>query len=69
MDSDALIKAGVIRRARDGVRILGQGELTVGLDIRCHSATAGARKVIEAAGGKLTTTVVVAEAEAPAAEG
>jgi large subunit ribosomal protein L15 len=62
VDTDALIKAGVIRRARDGVRLLGQGELKAKLDIHCHSATASARKAVEAAGGKLTTTV------APAAE-
>jgi large subunit ribosomal protein L15 len=63
VDAAALVKAGVIRKERDGVRILGQGELKSKLDIRCHSATAGARKAIEAAGGKLTTT---ATAEAPA---
>ena len=66
VDAEALIKAGVIRRARDGVRLLGQGELKAKLDISCHSATASARKAVEAAGGKLTT--VVAAAEAAAAE-
>ena len=64
VDADALQKAGVIRRARDGVRLLGQGELKTKLDIRCHSATASARKAIEAAGGKLTTVVAAAEAAA-----
>ena len=63
VDAAALIKAGVIRRERDGVRLLGQGELKAKLDIRCHSATASARKAVEAAGGKLTTVVT---AEAPA---
>jgi large subunit ribosomal protein L15 len=67
VDAAALIKAGVIRRERDGVRVLGQGELKAKLDVRCHSATASARKAIEAAGGTLTT-VVVAAVEA-AAEG
>ena len=66
VDADALLKAGVIRRARDGVRLLGQGELKTKLDIRCHSATASARKAVEAAGGTLTT--VVAAAEPAAAE-
>ena len=64
VDADALQKAGVIRRARDGVRLLGQGELKTKLDIRCHSATASARKAVEAAGGKLTTVVAAAEAAA-----
>ena len=66
VDTDALLKAGVIRRARDGVRLLGQGELKAKLEIHCHSATASARKAVEAAGGKLTT--VIAAAEAAAAE-
>src|SRR5438552_689238 len=66
VDAAALLKAGVIRRERDGVRLLGQGELKAKLDIRCHSATASARKAVEAAGGKLTTVVSAAEPEAPA---
>jgi large subunit ribosomal protein L15 len=65
IDAEALLKAGVIRRARDGVRLLGQGELKAKLEINCHSATASARKAVEAAGGKLTTVIAAAEA-APA---
>ncbi len=66
VDAEALIASGVIRRERDGVRLLGQGDLKSKLDIRCHSATASARKAVEAAGGKLTTVVAAAEAAAPA---
>ena len=66
VDAPALIKAGVIRRERDGVRLLGKGEIKSKLDIRCHSASASARKAIEAAGGKLTTLIAAAEAAAPA---
>ncbi len=68
VDGEALVKAGVIRRVRDGVRLLGQGELKAKLDIRCHSATASARKAIESAGGQLTTVVAAAEAAAEATE-
>ena len=64
VDADALLKAGVIRRARDGVRLLGQGEMKTKLDIHCHSATASARKAVEAAGGTLTTVVAAAEVAA-----
>jgi large subunit ribosomal protein L15 len=64
IDAEALIKAGVVRRAKDGVRLLGQGEIKGKLDISVHSASASARKAIEAAGGKLTTVVVAAEAAA-----
>jgi len=48
---------------KDGVRLLGTGEITLKLELSVHSASASARKAIEAAGGKLTTKVV---AEAPA---
>ena len=62
VDADALLKAGVIRRARDGVRLLGQGEIAAKLNLTVHSATASAVKAIEAAGGTVTQTrPVVAE--------
>ena len=64
IDAEALIKAGVVRRVKDGVRLLGEGELTVKVELSVHSATASARKAIEAAGGKLTTVIAAAEAEA-----
>ena len=64
IDGDALVAAGVVRRVKDGVRLLGSGELKVKVELSVHSATASARKAVEAAGGKLTT--VVAAAEAPA---
>ena len=67
VDGPALVKAGVIRRERDGVRILGQGELKAKLAITCHSATASARKAIEEAGGSLTTTAPVADTAQPEA--
>jgi hypothetical protein len=51
-----LIKAGVIRRAKDGVRLLGKGELSTKVELNVHSASASARQAIEAAGGKLTAS-------------
>jgi large subunit ribosomal protein L15 len=56
IDAQALVAAGVLRRARDGVRLLGQGEIKGKLDISVHSASASARKAIEEAGGTLTTS-------------
>ncbi len=64
VDAEALIAAGVIRRKRDGVRLLGQGELKSKLQISCYSASASARKAVEAAGGELTTVIAAAEAAA-----
>jgi large subunit ribosomal protein L15 len=54
IDADVLIAAGVIRRKRDGVRLLGLGDAPKGLNITVWSASAGAVKAIEAAGGKVT---------------
>ena len=66
IDADVLLKAGVIRRAKDGVKLLGKGELKSKLDLTVYSATASARAAVEKAGGKLTTTKPEAPAEAEA---
>ena len=63
IDADVLLKAGVIRRAKDGVKLLGKGELKSKLNITVYSATATARAAVEKAGGKLTTTKPEAAAE------
>ena len=54
IDADVLIAAGVIRRKKDGVRLLGVGELKSKLNLSVHSASAAARKAVEAAGGSVT---------------
>ena len=65
IDADALLKAGVIRKARDGVKLLGKGELKSKLNITVYHASAAARAAVEKAGGKLTMTrPAKAEAEA-----
>ena len=64
VDADALLKAGVIRRAKDGVKLLGKGALTSKLNLTVYAATATARAAVEKAGGTLTTT----KPEAAAAE-
>jgi large subunit ribosomal protein L15 len=64
IDADVLIKAGVVRRAKDGVKLLGKGKLTSKLNITVHSASASARAAVEAAGGALTVTKPQAAAEA-----
>jgi large subunit ribosomal protein L15 len=56
IDAAALVAAGVIRRARDGVRILGNGELKAKLTITAHGASGPAAAAIERAGGTLTLT-------------
>ena len=63
---DALVAAGVIRRVKDGVRILGTGEIKAKLNLVVWSASAGAVKAIEAAGGTIVQERIAAEAKAAA---
>ena len=63
---DALVAAGVIRRVKDGVRILGTGEIRSKLNLVVWSASAGAIKAIEAAGGTVVQERIAAEAKAAA---
>jgi large subunit ribosomal protein L15 len=66
IDAEVLLKAGVIRRVLDGVKLLGKGELKTKLNLTVYSATASARAAVEKAGGKLTTTKKEAAPEAAA---
>lgn len=47
-----LIQFGIIKNIRDGVKILGDGELTKKLTVQANKFTATAKEKIEAAGGK-----------------
>ena len=66
IDGDALVAAGVIRRTKDGVRLLGTGEVKAKLNLVVWSASAGAVKAIEAAGGSVRQLRPEAEAKAAA---
>ena len=66
LKGDALVAAGVIRRVKDGVRLLGTGELKQALNLVVWSATSGAIKAIEAAGGTVVQERIAAEAKAAA---
>ena len=48
---ESLVKAGVIRRAKDGLRLLGRGELKAKLAIEVHGASKSAVAAVEKAGG------------------
>ena len=48
---EALLEAGVIKNPRDGVKILGNGELTKKLTVKVNAFSEGAKAKIEAAGG------------------
>jgi large subunit ribosomal protein L15 len=62
VDEQALRDAGLLRRACDGVKLLGDGELDRALTVRVSAASASAKAKIEKAGGKVE--VLGAEAEA-----
>ena len=47
-----LIEEGIVKNARDGVKILGNGELTKKLTVKANAFSAGAKEKIEALGGK-----------------
>ena len=49
---EALLEAGVVKNTRDGVKILGNGELTKKLTVQANAFSAGAVEKIEALGGK-----------------
>ena len=52
VDAVALIDSGILKNARDGIKILGGGELTKKLTVKAHGFTKTAVQKIEAAGGK-----------------
>ena len=49
---ETLLEAGVIKNPRDGVKILGNGELTKKLNVQVNAFSASAKEKIEALGGK-----------------
>jgi large subunit ribosomal protein L15 len=61
---DALVAAGVLSRARDGVKVLGVGELKSKLSFEVWAASASAVAAIEKVGGSVTLLRPSAEATA-----
>ena len=51
--AESLVKAGVLRRAKGGVRLLGRGELKAKLNIEVHGASKSAIAAVEKAGGSV----------------
>ena len=51
VDVNALIEAGIVKNPRDGVKILGNGELTKKLNVKVDAFSASAKEKIEALGG------------------
>ena len=53
VDVAALVRAGILRRARDGVRLLGSGELKAKLNFEVYGASKSAVAAVEKAGGSV----------------
>jgi large subunit ribosomal protein L15 len=52
VDFEALKNAGLVKKELDGLKILGNGELTVALTVKANKFSKSAASAIEAAGGK-----------------
>ncbi len=61
VDAAALIKAGVMRRAKDGVRLLGGGELKSKVEFAVYGASKSAQAAVEKAGGSVKILAPKAE--------
>ena len=50
---ETMMEAGLLRKGRQDVKVLGNGEITISLTVRAHKFTKTAAEKIEAAGGKI----------------
>ena len=66
IDEQKLVEARVVRRLRDGIRLLGSGALSAKVNISVTGATSGAIAAVEKAGG--TVTVAGGKADRTVAE-
>ena len=66
INADALVKAGVLRRAKGGVRLLGRGEIKAKINVEVHGASKSAIEAVEKAGGSVKV-LAPAKAEGEAA--
>ncbi len=52
VDEAAVVAAGLVKKTNDGIKVLGNGELTKPLTVQLKAFTASAKEKIEKAGGK-----------------
>src|ERR1700743_3088805 len=67
INAESLIKAGALRRAKGGVRLLGRGEIKAKLNIEVHGASKSAIAAVEKAGGTVKILAPVKKDEGEAA--
>lgn len=51
VDVNALVESGLVKNPKDGVKVLGNGELTKKLNVKLNAFSASAKEKIEALGG------------------
>ncbi|MFA6267947.1 MAG: 50S ribosomal protein L15 [Pseudolabrys sp.] len=64
VDVDTMVKAGLMRRAKNGVKVLGNGEIKAKIQLAVYGATKSAVAAIEKAGGSVKITKPVVEEDA-----
>ena len=67
VNAESLVKSGVVRRAKGGIRLLGRGELKAKLNIEVHGASKSAVAAVEKAGGTIKILAPVEKDEGEAA--
>jgi len=67
INAEALVKSRVLRRARDGVRLLGRGEIKAKVNIEVHGASKSAVAAVEKAGGTVKVLAPAKKDEGEAA--
>ena len=67
VNAESLVKSGVVRRAKGGIRLLGRGELKAKLNIEVHGASKSAVAAVEKAGGTVKILAPVETDEGKAA--
>jgi large subunit ribosomal protein L15 len=67
INAEALVKSGALRRAKDGVRLLGRGEIKAKVNIEVHGASKSAVAAVEKAGGSVKILAPAATDEGEAA--
>jgi large subunit ribosomal protein L15 len=67
IDAAALVKAGILRRAKDGVRLLGDGEIKTKVTLSVFGASKSAVAAVEKAGGSVEILAPKADAGEQAA--
>ncbi len=53
VDADLLVKAGIIKKGSERIKLLGQGTVSVPLTVKVQAASTQAKELIEAQGGKV----------------